>query len=239
MNNEDQITGGATLWARQTIESDLFCKKPAVWFKIWFYLINRVNYKDSKQFKRGECFLKYEEIMRWTGATYNEITGFLRWSKSVKAVTTRQSKYGTHVIIANYSHFQTLDNYYIDVSVEAEMPSQLKLNQSSVKANKEKKGKNEKKNPINNCAKSPKIDMNKFDEWYALYPRKQGKGGAIKAWKKIKPIEYDEVIEGIRRQLPMFSETDAQFIPLPASWLNGLRWLDEIVVPISRKRLIG
>ena len=63
-----KIDGGATLWARQTIDSKIFFDKPHVWFKIWFYLVNKVNHKDNKQFARGSCFMKYEWIMQRTKA---------------------------------------------------------------------------------------------------------------------------------------------------------------------------
>ena len=33
-----KVNGGATLWARQTIESEIFFWKPAGWFKIWFFI---------------------------------------------------------------------------------------------------------------------------------------------------------------------------------------------------------
>ena len=47
------IEGGATIWARKTIYSDIFTDKPDKWFKIWFYIINKVHWKDSKKYKRG------------------------------------------------------------------------------------------------------------------------------------------------------------------------------------------
>ena len=59
-----KINGGATLWARQTIDSDIFYNKPDKWFKIWFYLINEVNHKDNKLFPRGSCFMKYDWIIK-------------------------------------------------------------------------------------------------------------------------------------------------------------------------------
>jgi len=51
---EVQIPGGATLWARQTVDSEIFYDKPDKWFKIWFYLVNKVNWKDDKKHERGE-----------------------------------------------------------------------------------------------------------------------------------------------------------------------------------------
>lgn len=51
-----KINGGAVLWARQTIESEIFKNKPDKWFKIWFYIIARANHKIIKSLK-GVVFL--------------------------------------------------------------------------------------------------------------------------------------------------------------------------------------
>ena len=107
-----KINGGATLWARQTIDSNIFFKKPHVWFKIWFYLITKTNHKDNKQFKRGSCFLKYDWIMDKTGATYNQIKHCIDYLKSAKQIATQKKARGMLVTVIKYDFYQTLDNYY-------------------------------------------------------------------------------------------------------------------------------
>lgn len=78
---------------------------------------------------------------------------------------------------------------------------------------------------------SPKKSLknNRFDEWYAEYPRKDARGSAEKAWLKIKPEEIDQIIEKTKCYANLVKEksTERQFIPLPASWLNSKRWMDE------------
>ena len=70
----------------------------------------------------------------------------------------------------------------------------------------------------------------RFEEFYAAYPRKEGKGQAAKAWRvAVKKAEPDLVMAGLKRRLPSWDATEKRFIPLPASWLNGERWDDEIV----------
>ena len=70
----------------------------------------------------------------------------------------------------------------------------------------------------------------KFDEFYTHYPRHQGKADAQKAWKSvIKSLdEANLVIEHIQsRQWP----SDKAYIPLPATFLRGKRWEDELDAP--------
>lgn len=115
------IQGGATLWARQAIESKIFWDKPDKWFKIWFYLVNRVNFKTDKRFKRGELFLKYEWICEATKATKSQIDHFMRWAKKEKMLRTKKTTRGMIVEIIKYDRFQTLDNYYYDVKSDTEI----------------------------------------------------------------------------------------------------------------------
>ncbi|RXG62862.1 hypothetical protein ES695_20020, partial [Candidatus Atribacteria bacterium 1244-E10-H5-B2] len=109
-----KINGGATLWARQTIDSDIFYNKPSKWFKIWFYLVNEVNYKDSKQFARGSSFIKYEWIMRKTKTTKNEVAHCIKWLKSATMIATAKATGGFTVKVLNYNAFQSLENYKSD-----------------------------------------------------------------------------------------------------------------------------
>jgi hypothetical protein len=124
------IEGGATIWARQTIESDVFYNKPDKWFKIWFYLVNRVAFQDTKRHKRGELFLKYEWICDATGATPNQVDSFIRWAKSTEMLTTQKTTRGMILKIAKYSHYQTLDNYYSDVKTDTENEVEPKQNRN-------------------------------------------------------------------------------------------------------------
>lgn len=72
-----------------------------------------------------------------------------------------------------------------------------------------------------------------FDEFWSNYPRKVGKDDARKAYMRaLKRASADEVLAGTVRlandpNLP----TDRQFIPHPATWLNGGRWDDEPLPP--------
>jgi len=70
-----------------------------------------------------------------------------------------------------------------------------------------------------------------FDDWYAVYPRKVGKGAAVRAFAKaLKKTDAQTLTDALRRQLPWFESQDkpsGDFRPYPATWLNEERWADD------------
>jgi len=115
MDKKAEVPGGATLWARQTIDSEIFYEKPDKWFKIWFYLVNRVSHKDTGKYKRGETFLQYEWVCERTGASIDQVKKCIGWLRGMGMVSTRRSTRGVWVEVCKYSHFQRLDNYYYGI----------------------------------------------------------------------------------------------------------------------------
>lgn len=77
-------------------------------------------------------------------------------------------------------------------------------------------------------SKRSTMDDSDFEEFYAAYPRKEGRGQAVKAFRTArKKAPPETILSGLKKQLPGMRERDRQFIPLPATWLNGERWLDD------------
>ena len=68
-----------------------------------------------------------------------------------------------------------------------------------------------------------------FDKFWQAYPRKTAKGAAERAWAKIKPADHAAIHAALDSQRPHWK--DPKFIPHPATWLNGKRWLDETQAP--------
>lgn len=73
----------------------------------------------------------------------------------------------------------------------------------------------------------------RFDEFWTLYPKKQGKGAALKAWKKIKPTNklHAKIMASVQDNVnrnQQWQRDGGRYIPNPATWLNQTRWLDEI-----------
>ena len=63
---------------------------------------------------------------------------------------------------------------------------------------------------------------------YDLYPRKMGKGAAIKAIKKaLTKIKPSELCQKVNQYAKATSWQDKQYLPVPATGFNQERWLDD------------
>ena len=135
-NHSEQIHGGCTLWARQTIDSEIFTDKPDTWFKIWFYLVSRVNHQDNQNFKRGQAFVKYDWIMSATRASKNQVKHCIEYLKAHHMIATQKATRGMIITIINYDTYQTLDNY--KSHTESQNKGTQKEHRSHAKNNKDK-----------------------------------------------------------------------------------------------------
>ena len=74
-------------------------------------------------------------------------------------------------------------------------------------------------------------DKKGFEEFWKAYPKKTAKKNALNAWEKINPNE--ELLKAIlsaleqQKKSVQWQRERGQFIPYPATWLNGRRWEDE------------
>ena len=79
---------------------------------------------------------------------------------------------------------------------------------------------------------TPHDPLKGFDEFWSVYPRKEAKANAAKAWAKLKPS--DELIEQIishvkvRATTPKWQEQGGAFVPHGATFINQQRWTDPI-----------
>ena len=71
-----------------------------------------------------------------------------------------------------------------------------------------------------------------FDEFWSLYPRKIAKAVARKAWQRLTPEQQLMAAKAIDTHCQYWSakETELEFIPHPATWINQERWEDELVI---------
>lgn len=87
-----------------------------------------------------------------------------------------------------------------------------------------------------------------FESFWKAYPRKVAKADAAKVWKKLKPDEA--LITTIMESLGKYClshewvKDGGQFVPHPATWLNGRRWEDEVrpasnAQPIQPSRFVN
>lgn len=86
--------------------------------------------------------------------------------------------------------------------------------------------------PTENSARSQR-PVQDFADFWAAWPRRVGKRDAEKAWARLRPQEKAAAIEALPKHVDYWnaSGTERQYIPHPATWLNGARWDDEIEMP--------
>lgn len=73
-----------------------------------------------------------------------------------------------------------------------------------------------------------------FEEFWKLVPKKRDKEHARKAFLAARrSASFEQIIEGLHRHRLEVVGTDQQYIPFPATWLNGKRWLDEPVLALT------
>ena len=76
-----------------------------------------------------------------------------------------------------------------------------------------------------------------FKIFWEAYPRKEGKQKAEAAFAKVtEPVEV--LLDAIEAQKKsaQWTKDGGQFIPHPATWLNGKRWLDEVVMATETRK---
>ena len=95
------------------------------------------------------------------------------------------------------------------------------------------------------------LQEERFAEFWQAYPKKVGKGAALKAYGKIKPNAqlHKKMLTAIeiQKRTQQWQKENGQFIPNPSTWLNQSRWEDEpqgvdspktppVLNPIDNKR---
>jgi len=72
----------------------------------------------------------------------------------------------------------------------------------------------------------------RFDSFWNLYPRKQGKQDAMKAFSasKINDLILQQIFNNLhqRKLAGDFADDRIQYLPMPATYLRGKRWDDDI-----------
>ena len=96
-----------------------------------------------------------------------------------------------------------------------------------------------KKSPYNPPRdKNAIFEEHSFNQFWDAYPKKVSKQAAIKAWNRLKPSAelVMVILSALSKQKKLDQWQNQQYIPNPASWLNGKRWEDEIPVESEKKK---
>jgi len=145
---------------------------------------------------------------------------FLKLLKKMGQIETVSETVTTRITILNYSKYDPKKN-------KGETQAKHKRNTVETQATTDNKDK--------------EIKQTNFDIFWDSYPKKKSKGQALKAWKKIKPNNtlLQTILSKIEilKKTPDWKKENGQFIPHPATWLNGMGWEDETYTPPEPRRI--
>lgn len=92
-------------------------------------------------------------------------------------------------------------------------------------------------------SKSNNLQQERFEAWWAEYPKKVGKQAARKAWNKIRPDAalYSRIVDATKAQRTseQWRKENGRFIPNPATWINQGRWDDDLKALNTGGKAIG
>lgn len=86
--------------------------------------------------------------------------------------------------------------------------------------------------PLRGSGRKKSADMDGFALFWQEYPRKAAKAAALKAWQKLNPSPelVERILAHVRnhKRSQDWIKDGGQFVPHPATFLNGRRWEDDI-----------
>jgi hypothetical protein len=76
-----------------------------------------------------------------------------------------------------------------------------------------------------------------FNEFWSIYPRKVSKRVAEKAWLKLSNQEQLDALQALPNHIEYWKlrNTETEYIPHPATWINQGRWEDELDMTVKVK----
>lgn len=77
------------------------------------------------------------------------------------------------------------------------------------------------------------MDDPDFEQFWTTFPRKEGKKDAMKAWHSMNEGQKFAAREAVAVHVKFWdlSGREKHYMPMPATWLRGERWADELEMP--------
>ena len=93
----------------------------------------------------------------------------------------------------------------------------------------------------NKALVQPAVELTReFEMFWEVFPRKQAKAPAVKAFKAArKKVEMKVLMRGVQAYALLNIGQDKSLIKLAAGWLNDERWADEQIVNATRQTVTG
>ena len=81
------------------------------------------------------------------------------------------------------------------------------------------------------------VDMQVFNKFWEIYPRKVNKKQTLKIFTKINDNDYEKILHAVKIFASEHTNTEEKFIPHATTWLNQERYEDYIDKKLTTKNL--
>lgn len=225
------------------------------WFKVDDGFLTSSKVMSIPRSKRAEAIGVWLSVGVWSahemkdGIVPNVILEELCCTDEIRQILIEVGMWVEHdlnsIQIHNWCKYQPTREHLLNKSEQRKLAGtlggrasvQAKLKQTSSKSERIVKPEPEpvpnKELLFNEVEQARKTDLysEAFLKWWEVYPRKQSKGDAYKAWevwrkRKLLPA-LDDLISATKTYAQHVSNDDPQFIKLPAGWLRDRKWEDE------------
>jgi len=207
---------------RELIEKPIWLNSTPEHKSIIITLLLMANHKPNdwewcgKKFNvnKGQFVTSLESIRKKTGKgiSIQNMRSCLKRLKKLHFATNKSTKSGRLITIINWGSYQPKEKKATKiVTVE-----QQRSNKGATP------NKNERK-------KEKELYPPTFIKFWEAYPKKKGKGAALKAYKNIKDPNptLNDILLSLSVQIKTEEWQNKKYIPYPATWLNQRRWEDE------------
>ena len=217
------------------------------WYKVsstkdlFIHLLLIANFADTAfkdtTIKRGQVVRSLTTLSTETGLSIQQVRTALDHLKLTGEITIQSCRRYHVITVVKYDDYQKL--------TERATASQQETNKTSNSESTRSPNENQQRNNnINNIYNKQTINTTvrealdeTFAQFWEEYPRKEAKQNAKAAWNKLKPgpLEFGDIMNGLSawKKSDQWSRDGGRYIPLPASWLNGKRWEDEVSVTVQ------
>lgn len=199
--------GYVKLW-RKSLDSEVW-KDHNAW-RVFTYVLMNVQWEPSTYptkygiivLTAGQFVTGRHKMATETSLTERNIRTALKLLSALSIVTIKTTNRYSVITLEKWQQYQTDGK---------EMTSRATSKVTTVK-----EGRIEENTPVD------------FEAFWKAYPKKTGKGAALKAWSKNKP-PLAACLEALAWQVrtEQWTKDQGQFIPHPTTWLNQSRWQDE------------
>lgn len=218
---------------RKLLDNPIVCKDPDH-LAVWIYLLLNATHKQKKMMfegkvitlNPGQLITGRKSISTQIKVSESKVQRVLKLLESEQQIEQQTTPRNRLITVVSWQEYQ---------SGEQQIEQQVNNNRTTTEQQL-----NTNKNDKNGRSS---IYAQKFEQFYAKYPKKKAKQAAVKAWGKLKPDDalFAQIMKGLDNHIRSedWSKDDGQFIPYPATWLNGRRWEDEVTGEVKPKKYVN